>query len=56
MTQQERFNAILDFMEDYTVKHTVSAKAARKALIAEGIYTKRGKLRAKFREQAAEAA
>ncbi|MBL8572517.1 MAG: hypothetical protein JNM13_02450 [Hyphomicrobiaceae bacterium] len=46
---QKRRDAILAMIEEYTKENTVSRKVARDTLIAEGIYTKRGKLRAEFR-------
>lgn len=48
MTDAQRRTAIEKLIADYTAKHTVSKAAARAALIAEGIYTKKGALRAEF--------
>ena len=51
MTEAQRYTAITKLIESYTKKHTVSQTAARNALIREGIYTKNGRLKAKFREE-----
>lgn len=48
MTHQQRNSAIIDLLESYTKKNTVSKAAARKALIEEGIYTQKGELRVIF--------
>ncbi len=48
MTNAQRNQAISRGLEAYTKKHTASKAAARTALIAEGIYTQSGKLRAEF--------
>lgn len=48
MTHQQRNAAILKLLETYTQKTTISRAVARKALIEEGIYTKKGKLRVEF--------
>jgi hypothetical protein len=48
MTPTERHSAIKQLIKDYTAKHTRSPKAARTALIREGIYTKDGELMPEF--------
>lgn len=48
MTDTQRHTAILGLIESYTSANTVSKSAARKALIDEGIYTKRGALSPEF--------
>lgn len=48
MTDAQRRMAIKKFIIEYTAAHTVSKKVARDTLIAEGIYTQKGKLRAAF--------
>ncbi|MFG1346075.1 hypothetical protein V5F59_14365 [Xanthobacter autotrophicus DSM 431] len=48
MVDEQRRMAIKKAIEAYTAKHTVSRKVARETLIAEGIYTQKGKLRAEF--------
>ncbi|HEY2070519.1 MAG TPA: hypothetical protein VGG48_13260 [Rhizomicrobium sp.] len=48
MTSDEQREAILAAIEKYTKRMTVSKAAARRALIAEGIYTKSGKLAAHY--------
>jgi hypothetical protein len=48
MTDNERRAAIFKLIEDYTVRNTADPKTAREALIREGIYTKKGKLRVEF--------
>lgn len=45
---QKRRDAILAMIDRYTAEKTVDRKTAREALIAEGIYTKKGKLRVAF--------
>ena len=40
--------AILKMLEEQTERAVVSKAAARAALIGEGIYTKKGKLRVEF--------
>lgn len=48
MTDAQRRIAIEKLLEKHTAEHTVSKAAARAALIAEGIYTKKGALRVEF--------
>ncbi len=48
MTDAQRRIAIQKLIEKHTAEHTTSKAAARKSLIEEGIYTKRGALRAEF--------
>jgi len=48
MTDAQRREAILKIIKKKTEKMTVSKATARKALIDEGIYTQKGKLRAEF--------
>ncbi len=48
MTDAQRRQAIHDLIKRYTAEITVSKAAAREALIKEGIYTRKGKLRAEF--------
>lgn len=48
MTHAQRNRRILDIIEKETVRASSSRKIARETLIAEGIYTKKGKLRVEF--------
>ncbi len=48
MTDAQRREAIEKLIAQYTSTHTASKAAAREALVSEGIYTRTGKLRAKF--------
>ena len=48
MTHAQRNAGILKMLEEETKRATVSKATARAALINEGIYTKKGKLRAEF--------
>lgn len=48
MAIRERNQKILQAIEAKTKRVLVSKKAARDSLIEEGIYTKKGKLRAEF--------
>lgn len=48
MTLAQRNAEILKILEEQTERNTVSRAAARASLIAEGIYTKKGKIRAEF--------
>ncbi len=48
MTLEKRNAAIKAMIKTYTDRITVSKEAARAALIAEGIYTKKGVLRREF--------
>lgn len=48
MTHTQRNAEILRMLDEETARATVTKAAAREALIKEGIYTKRGKLRAEF--------
>ncbi len=48
MTHAQRNKKILDAIAAETTRALSSQKAARETLIKEGIYTKRGKLRAEF--------
>lgn len=44
----DRNIVILDLLKQRTERNTVSRKAAREALISEGIYTRKGKLRKEY--------
>ena len=48
MTHAERNERILKAINAKTKRVVVSKKAARESLVEEGIYTKKGKLRAEF--------
>ena len=48
MTHSQRNEAIRDLLEAHTKKATSSKAAARDGLIAEGLYTKKGKLRVEY--------
>ncbi len=48
MTHAQRNRKILDAIAEETKRAVASKKSAREALIKEGIYTKKGKLRAEF--------
>jgi hypothetical protein len=48
MTQTQRNAEIIKILAAHTKKNTVSKAVARASLIAEGIYTKDGKLRPEF--------
>lgn len=48
MTDTERNTAIKKLVADYTAANTKDRQTARKSLINEGIYTKKGNLRAEF--------
>ena len=48
MTQAQRNAKILRAIKDETKRAAVSKKTAREALIKEGIYTVKGKLRVRF--------
>lgn len=48
MTEAQRSQAISRLIKAYTDETTVSQSSARAALIKEGIYTKKGRLRAEF--------
>lgn len=48
MTHAQRNEKILRAIAEQTVRAVVSKKTARDTLISEGIYTKKGKLRAEF--------
>lgn len=48
MTHAQRNQKILDAIAQETARAVSSKKAAREALISEGIYTAKGKLRAEF--------
>lgn len=48
MTQTQRNAAIRELLKAHTAKNTATKAAARNGLIAEGIYTKEGKLRAEY--------
>jgi phosphosulfolactate synthase (CoM biosynthesis protein A) len=48
MTNAERNKRILKAIDAKTKRVIVSKKAARESLVEEGIYTKKGKLRAEF--------
>ncbi|WDA37024.1 hypothetical protein [Sphingobium sp. YC-XJ3] len=44
----DRNIVILGLLKQRTERNTVSRKAAREALISEGIYTRKGKLRKEY--------
>lgn len=48
MTHAERNRRILEAISKETARAVTSQKVARETLIREGIYTKKGKLRAEF--------
>lgn len=48
MSDSERFAAIKKYIRAYTAEHSSTRESARRALIAEGIYTKDGALRPEF--------
>lgn len=48
MTDENRRADVRTMIREYTAEHSRSPEAARKALIAEGIYTKDGQLLPKF--------
>jgi len=48
MTLAQRNAEIFKILDDQTKRNTVSKAAARASLIAGGIYTKGGKIRAEF--------
>jgi hypothetical protein len=48
MTDTQRRQAITGLIESYTKLHSANRASARAALINEGIYTRKGKLRAEF--------
>lgn len=48
MDQEARRTRLRDFIAEYTVKNTATPKLARQTMIDEGIYTKKGQLRAEF--------
>jgi roadblock/LC7 domain-containing protein len=48
MTQTQRNAAIRELLKAHTARNTATKAVARKGLIAEGIYTKDGKLRAEY--------
>ncbi len=48
MTLAQRNAEILKILEEQTERNTVSKAAARASLIADGIYTKKGTIRAEF--------
>ena len=48
MTEGQRRAAVKKLIKEHTAKSVVSKKTARDTLIREGIYTQKGKLRAKF--------
>ncbi len=48
MTKEQRNAKILRAIEEATAKSSVSKESARKTLMAEGIYTAKGKLKAEF--------
>ena len=48
MTYEQRNKKIIKAIEEATAKAVVSKKKAREALVSEGIYTAKGKLRAEF--------
>jgi len=48
MTIEERNAEILRLLAERTQANTISRAVARKALIADGIYTQKGKVRAEY--------
>jgi hypothetical protein len=48
VTREQRNEKIISALEEATTRALASKKRAREALIAEGIYTKKGKLRVEF--------
>jgi hypothetical protein len=48
MTLKQRNAHILKLLEEQTRRNTRSRKAAREALIEEGIYTQKGKIRKEY--------
>lgn len=50
MDEAKRHKAILAAIKAYTKKHARTPEMARAALIREGIYDKRGKLKDRFNE------
>ncbi|WP_296615541.1 hypothetical protein [Sphingomonas sp.] len=48
MTLAQRNAEILKLLEEQTKRNSASPAAARASLIAEGIYTKKGKLRVEY--------
>jgi hypothetical protein len=48
MTLEQRNAEIFKLLKEQTKRNTVSRAAARAALIDEGIYTKKGKVRAEY--------
>jgi hypothetical protein len=48
MDQEERRARLLKFIAEYTKEKTATSKLARQTLIDEGIYNKKGQLRAEF--------
>jgi len=48
MTDAKRREAIIDLIKRHTADKTVDRATARKSLIAEGIYTQKGALKAQF--------
>ena len=56
MIHAQRNEKILNAIANETKRALVSKSTAKAALISEGIYTKKGALRAAFREKSAKAA
>jgi hypothetical protein len=50
MTETERFDDIAKAIKAYTKEHARTPETARAALIREGIYDKKGRLKDKFNE------
>ena len=50
MTDASRRAAVLEVIRSKTAANTTTKACARAVLVAEGIYTKKGELRAEFRE------
>lgn len=50
MTETQRYAAIAQMIERYTLDNSGTPEAARAALIREGIYTAKGNLKKKFDE------
>ena len=48
MTDEQRSAAVLQRIRDYTAANTTSPRAARDALIREGIYDHDGRLRSEY--------
>jgi hypothetical protein len=51
VTQKKYYAELTKMIQVYTKEHTKTPKAAREALIREGIYNSKGKLKNKFNER-----